>query len=71
MTVFRRNKKRKERRLPENAERRQNWAQASSEVTPPEFRAAAAESVKRTVDRAKEMAQIVSVVTIRTKPKSG
>ena len=61
---------RKERRLPENAERRENWT-VEPAVTDPAFREAAAASVARTLARAREVANIAAVVTIRTKPKSG
>lgn len=68
MRLFGRRKK--ERRAPtqENQQHRQEVEQQRA-VTDPELRVLNTERVKRVIDRAKELADIASVVTIRTNPK--
>lgn len=54
---------------PENAERREKF-EAEHAVTDPALHAISAQRVANAVDRAQQVANIASVVTIRTKPKS-
>jgi hypothetical protein len=62
--------KRPERRdlSPEGLENRRLYA-ARHEPTDPDVRAADQERLQRALERAKEVAKIASVVTIRTHPK--